>query len=157
MLIFLILLGVALFIALVAWALGVFVHRSLHDDMGLVARWLVGLLVVQFILGMSANLFQTIPDDMPWRVFHEVGPIILHALNGLVIVVLAVWLRILAGRQDRYVGPVALGGTAVAIAFVCGVIFVNLGQNDIYSFAMALGFIVALLEFAYVGFRSMKH
>lgn len=156
MLIVLILLGVAIFFGLVAWALGVFVHRTLHDNVGLVARWLVGLLALQFVLGMAANLFQKIPDEMPWKVFHEFGPIVVHAFNGLVIVTLAVWLRIIAGKQKRFVVQAAIGGTAAAVAFASGIIFVNFGQNDIYSYLMALGFIVALLEFAYVGFRTLK-
>jgi hypothetical protein len=155
MLLFLILLGVALFIWLLAWALGQLVHRVLGDNLGRGARLLVALLVVQFALGMAANLFQEIPDVEPWRVFHELGPIVWHAFNGLVIVIFAVWLRVLAGRQKRYVVHVAIGGTATAVAFVSGVIFVNLGKNDVFSYLMALGFITALLEFSYVGFRTL--
>jgi hypothetical protein len=155
MILFLILLGVALFIGLLAWALGQLVHQWMHDDLGRLARVLVGLLVVQFALGMAANLFQEIPDVEPWRVFHDLGPIVWHAVNGLVIVILAVWLRVLAGRRKRYVAHVAIGGTAVALAFVSGVIFVNFGKNDAYSYIMALGFITALLEFSYVGFREL--
>lgn len=136
--------------------MGRFVHVYLRDDLGRGARWLTGLLVLQFVLGMAANLFQKIPDDKPWMVFHELGPISLHTINALLILTLAVWLRVLAGRKRQFVVPVAVGGTAAAIAFVCGTIFVNLGQNDIFSYVMALGFIVALLEFAYIGFRMFK-
>ena len=143
-------------IALLSWALTIFVHRYLKDGLRPLARWLVGLLVVQFILGMASNLFVTIPKVKPYLVFHEFGPIAIHAANGVLIIILAVWLRILAGRQKRYIAPAAIGGVSAAIAFAAGVIFVNFGQNNIYSFIMAVGFITAFTEYAYIAFRTSK-
>lgn len=142
----------AVVIALLAWGLRALVRRWLHDDLRNVAKLLVGLLVLQFVLGMAANLFQTIPTDKPWLVFHEFGAILLHTVNATVILILAIIFRILSARKKRLEKPASLGGTAVAVAYLCGIVFVNAGQNDIFSFIMALGFITAIIAYCYAAF-----
>jgi len=143
----------ALVLALIATLLTLLVRKGLHNDPRGLALLIVGLLVLQFVLGMLSNLFVTIPDVEPWRVFHYFGPVVLHTLNALCLVVFAVNYAVIvrkASRTMRIAG--AVGGIAIVVAFASGVIFVNRGQNDVFSFTMSLGFITALVSYAFAAF-----
>jgi hypothetical protein len=156
MLLAIILLIAVIVLALLYWGLRVVVRRWLGDDMQKQAILLVVLLVVQFILGMLANLFQNIPKVKPYLVFHEVGPIALHTANATVILFLAIIFRILSAKKKRMEVPAGIGGTGVGVAYLCGILFVNGGQNNLYSFVMSLGFVMAIVAFSYAAFSPAK-
>gem|GEM_PF-2964140 len=145
--------SVVLVLALIATLLTVLVRKGLHSDPRGLALLIVALLVLQFVLGMLSNLFVTIPDVEPWRVFHYFGPVVLHTLNALCLVVFAVNYGVITRRKAKAMRIAgAIGGIGIVVAFLSGVTFVNRGQNDVYSFTMSLGFIVALVSYAFAAF-----
>ena len=148
-----ILLSLSIFVALCI----LIVRKGLHNNNLRLARVMVGLLVLQFILGMLSNLFVSIPTFEPWRVFHYFGPIMLHTLDATFLLVFAILFMIntRTTRRERMIGGIGLLG--VIIAFASGVIFVNAGQYDIFSFTMSLGFITALIAFCAIAMRQPPH
>lgn len=149
MVLLIVLLSIAISVAIISTFLGVLVKKALRNDNRKLARLILGLLVLQFILGMMANLFVTIPTTESWRIFHEFGPVLLHTLNALYLLIFSIIFLVNAIRKDKQMRAAAVTGCiAVIVAFTSGVIFVNHGQQDAYSFAMALGFITALMAYA---------
>ena len=140
-------------LAIVWVLLRLFVRRALKDDARRLNRLVLILLVVQFILGMTANLWVTIPDSQPWIVFHQVGPILLHTINALLLLDFSIMSLALAVKDGRRVGVAVWGLASVILAFASGLLFVNAGQNDLFSFTMALGFLGAFLSFGYRAFN----
>ena len=113
-----------------------------------------GLLIVQFILGMLANLYATVPTQKPYEVFHQVGYINLHAINGTLLLILSVVLVVKLKHQPAF--KQALGGAInVVLAFTFGELFVFL-HNDIFSLLMALAFIGALLSYARLALQKQS-
>ena len=110
------------------------------------ARIILVLLGLQFILGMLANFYVEIPKVQYWIVFHHWGYVLTHALNGVLLLALAIVFMGQALRQKRLVGPAAGGLASIFLAFVAGEIFVANG-NDIWSLVMALGFLGAFASY----------
>jgi len=113
---------------------------------------ILSLLVLQFILGILANLYSTVPSQKPYDVFHQFGFIIFHALNGTLLLVLGIILVIKFRKQTSF--KLAAGGLLnLILAFTFGEFFV-FTQHDIFSFLMAMGFIGALLLYAKIAFEG---
>jgi hypothetical protein len=116
-------------------------------------RIILGLLVLQFILGMLANLYQEVPEGAPQEVYRQFGYISLHALNAAALVILAIVFLVKAVRQHRAVGPAIGGLSAIVVAYACGVVFVETG-NDVLSFVMGLAFVGALIGYTRLAFGA---
>lgn len=109
-----------------------------------------GLLVLQFVLGMLANLYATIPHQKPYEVFHQFGYILFHALNGTLLVILGIMFAVKSRKQAHF--KYSIGGLVnLLFAFTFGELFV-FTQNDIFSLLMALAFVGALLSYARIVF-----
>jgi len=110
------------------------------------ANAIVGLLILQFVLGMLANLFSNVPSQKPYVVFRQFGFIAFHALNAVALVVLAIVLLVKLHKSSE--AKQAIGGLVnIVLAFIFGELFV-FTQRDIFSFLMALAFIGALMSYA---------
>ena len=115
---------------------------------------IVGLLVLQFVLGMLANLYATVPQQKSYEVFHQLGFITFHALNGTLLVILGV-VFLVKSRKTSSLKP-AIGGLAsMVLAYTFGELFV-FTHHDIFSFLMSLSFIGALLSYARVAFSGQR-
>lgn len=111
-------------------------------------RGILGLLVLQFVLGMLANLYATIPQDKPYEVFHQFGYILFHALNGTLLLVLGSILVFKSrGQTQTSLIRTIVGLVNLVLAFSFGELFV-FTQNDLFSLLMAFAFIGALLSYA---------
>lgn len=145
--------SVLLGLAIISTLLVLLVRFALQNNNLRIARLIVGLLALQFILGMLANLFASIPSYQPWRVFHYVGPIALHTFNGLCLLILACIFLRNALKTYQSIRQAVGGLICIVVAFASGTIFVNAGQNNVFSFIMALGFLGALLAYCSVAMR----
>lgn len=115
----------------------------------------MALLVLQFILGMLANLYATIPAQRPYEVFHELGFINLHAINGVLLLVLGSILVVKTRHESVFKRAVGgLGG--LVVAFACGEVFV-FTQQDMFSLLMALAFLGALFSYLRLAFEKRVH
>src|SRR6266576_1125041 len=126
-----------------------------------------GLLNLQFVLGVLASLYSTIPKNNPGKVFSSFGFILFHALIGFLLLVLAVVYLVWSIRRRSGYLTQAIGGlVSIGLAVVFGELFVYT-QKDIFSLFMAISFISALLAYDRVLFtvtmpskksnRSYKH
>ncbi|MGH7203495.1 MAG: hypothetical protein ACREHC_03570 [Candidatus Levyibacteriota bacterium] len=118
------------------------------------ALGLIGMLSLQFLLGMFANLFIEFPEKASekqlWAFTWTQIPLDLHIIIGLGLLIGAVVLFIKAIRQKNRQWLIAssIGGVAIVVADYTGASFIS-SQSDSYSFAMAVSFIVALLAYGW--------
>lgn len=125
------------------------------------------LLAAQFLLGMAVNLFVTIPTNHPganppeyfsgvvqsvkWAITFSSSPLwlFLHALLGLVLVVLTLVLLIAAivARKKSWIIVAILGFLFTLAAGFNGGSFLNYNE-DFSSMLMSVGFILAMLVYA---------
>lgn len=143
-------------VVVVSYLLNLFVCKVLKNDNSLLAIVMVGLLILQFILGMLANLFETIPKVQPYDVWHSPGPILFHSLNALVLIILSVifLIRAIKDRDSVTIGIISL--ICILLATYSGITFILTGQMNVYSFIMSMGFIVVFLFYAWKGFSTFN-
>ncbi len=118
------------------------------------------LLPFQLLLGMWINLFVNIPDPVVSNFFTSGGGIVLvvHMLNGLAIIVLSIVTIVLATRFNK-VAPLRLSIAAVVfvvLAIASGIKFDFFGQNDAFSYTMAIGFVLSVLSLSFAGRLAMQ-
>jgi hypothetical protein len=123
------------------------------------------LLAIQFVLGMTANLFVTVPSNHPganppdyfsglvhsvaWAVTSSPLWLLLHAILGLLLLVLAVIFIIAAivARKGGWIAVAIIGFIGVMSAGFNGGSFLEYNY-DINSFFMAVSFIVAMTAYS---------
>jgi len=131
------------------------------------AAVIIVLLGAQFLLGMTVNLFVTIPTNHPgarppeyfsgvyqsvtWAVTSSSSPLwlLLHASLGLVLVVLTIVLLIAAivARKGGWIAVASIGFIGVLGAGFNGGSFLNYNEN-FSSMLMSVGFILAMVTYA---------
>src|SRR5436309_8247737 len=128
----------------------------------LLSRILMPLLIVQFLLGMFANLFVTFStstDPNPLAVVFTGGSpaLMLHVLIAVVLFLLALQVLVSAAFTDRrpVVAIASAGFASIALAFFSGIAFVYSGfANDSLSYLMAVGFLFGLIIYGYFAGRE---
>ncbi|MDA8397219.1 MAG: hypothetical protein M0Z29_05105 [Actinomycetota bacterium] len=108
---------------------------------------LLGLLGVQFLLGMAINLFVHIsPAGAGMAEMMGNGPLVgIHMMLGMILAVggaLGVATALHNGWPATVCAVVALGG--ILVAGLGGVAFLMGGQSNSASYLMAVGFLVAV-------------
>lgn len=107
------------------------------------------LLVIQFILGMYNNLYVTFPTSGfldNWKFAARSISESLHILIGTIILVFTFNTLAKAIRmKNRHMITVGIiGGFSMLLAFIGGILFVST-QNDVWSYAMSIGFLIGIL------------
>ncbi len=125
---------------------------------------ILGLLGLQFLLGMYLNLVATswAPGNVPVTLPHLFGPaaggvplLAVHATLGVLLVFLAVVVIYLlrgAGRRRALGGGVA-GLLAILLAGLGGADFLDGGGPPLASYLMAVGFLAAFWAYFWVRVR----
>ena len=118
---------------------------------------ILGFLVLQFILGMTLNLFVTFPnipanssDQIYFNAVFTIPFLLEHFIVGVGLLLGSVWILISAIKTKlRNISLVAvLGLVSISTAYISGFEFLLSGfQNNLFSFTMSIGFIVALLSY----------
>ena len=128
------------------------------------ARWfridvyaILAFLTLQFILGMVLNLFVTfpsIPPGSPDPVYFNAiisTPFLLeHFIVGVGLLLGSIWILLGAAyiKNHRMLAASTFGFLAILVAYVSGFEFLLSGfQDDVFSFSMSMGFIVALAAY----------
>ena len=114
-------------------------------------------LVLQFILGMTLNLFVTFPnipvnssDQIYFNAIFTTPFLLEHFIVGVGLLLGSAWILISAIKTRlRNISLVAvLGFISILTAYISGFEFLLSGfQNNLFSFTMSIGFIVALLSY----------
>lgn len=112
------------------------------------------LLVVQYVLGMLANLDVQIPANLTngnaWRWAYTNSPLIqTHVLTGTLLLVLSLAALVLGSvaRSTPAVIVAVVGLVMMLVAYLAGVSFLSSGQQSASSLWMSLGFLGALLAY----------
>lgn len=109
--------------------------------------WMLGLLGVQFLLGMGVNFYVALPSGGMTEMMNS-GPsplLVVHMMLGMALgagALLTLWFARQHGRRPIVCAVVALGG--VVGAGISGMVFVTGGHSDVASFLMSGGFLVAV-------------
>src|SRR2546426_8425699 len=119
----------------------------------ILSRIMMPLLIVQFLLGMFANLFitfSTSTDPNPLAVVFAGGSpaLMLHVVIAVVLFILALQVLVTATFIHRkpLVAIATAGFASIALAFFTGIAFVYSGyQNESLSYLMAVGFLFGLI------------
>ncbi len=122
------------------------------------------LLIVQFLLGMFANLFitfSTSTDPNPLAVVFTGGSpaLMVHVLIAVVLFILALQVLVTATFINRrpVVAIASAGFVSIALAFFTGLAFVYSGyENDSLSYLMAVGFLFGLIIYGYFAGRGER-
>jgi hypothetical protein len=117
------------------------------------------LLAIQFLLGMTLNLFVALPSGGGAGSILVSDPVLLLHL-GVGILLLGLAGRALAMalplHRPRLVAVTALGLTSVVVAFLSGLSFMSGGQSAGASFVMSAGFAGAFLAAALLLFYGRE-
>jgi heme A synthase len=109
-------------------------------------------LVVQYLLGMYVNMFVPFPEQgseaQMWEFAKSHPSVMAHILIGTILLLNALFffIRALRSKDTIWKKTSGLGVLGIVIAFVAGEQFIG-SQNDVLSYAMSLGFILALLSY----------
>ena len=122
------------------------------------------LLILQFLLGMFANLFitfSTSTDPNPLAVVFTGGSpaLMMHVLIAVVLLILALQVLVTAIFINRrpVVVVASAGFASIALAFFTGIAFVYSGyENDPLSYLMAVGFLFGLIIYGYFAGRGER-
>jgi hypothetical protein len=118
---------------------------------------MLGLLYLEFVLGIMAALYQEIPEGQASvEVYRQLGYVSLHAALALALVGLAVYIAIQAFRRKVARPELAMstaGLGAILVSFGAGGAFVST-DNDALSLVMALGFLVAIAIYARLAYAQ---
>ena len=122
------------------------------------------LLILQFLLGMFANLFitfSTSTDPNPLAVVFTGGSpaLMMHVLIAVVLLILALQVLVTAIFINRrpVVVVASAGFASIALAFFTGIAFVYSGyENDSLSYLMAVGFLFGLIIYGYFAGRGER-
>ena len=125
------------------------------------AVFMIVLLVLQYILGMVANMYVQFPDTTQpgqlWEFARTQFATGAHILIGTLLVVGAIIFVIRAALQKSggWIASSVLGLISLLIAFFAGVTFVTF-QVDAFSLVMALAFIAAFIAYGWGLFATRK-
>lgn len=113
---------------------------------------LIGTLILQFLFGMFTALFVSFPEGVSekqvWKFAGQQIPIVIHMLLGLLILLgaIALVVRVIMMKDKNWIWTSVIGLVGVLVADITGILFVA-QQNDMYSYAMAVAFIVSLVAY----------
>ncbi|MGB8212082.1 MAG: hypothetical protein WCE68_00860 [Anaerolineales bacterium] len=132
-------------------------QNGLHGN----AIFMIGGLVIQYALGMLANLFVQFPNttraDLLWAFARTQFPTLAHIVVGTILLAGAILLAVRAARQkDRlWIVSSVAGLVSILAAIFGGTQFVT-SQLNAYSLVMALATILAFLSYGWGLYASRR-
>jgi hypothetical protein len=136
-------------------------NAKAQDGLRTQAILMLGLLVIQYALGILTNLYVQFPNtdqpDQLWAVARSQFSSAAHIVLGLLVLVGAVVFVIRALRKSNrgWLGSAVTGLIGIIIAIYGGVTFTTT-QAAAYSLVMALGFIASLVAYGWGLYAAMR-
>jgi hypothetical protein len=113
---------------------------------------LLGLLAIEFLLGMALNLFVTLPTGSPLHILESSPLLIVHAVVGVLLLGFAsniVRWSVRAGEGIAVAFSV-LGLLSAVLAIGAGFAFAFGDQSAVASYSMSVGFVGLVVEAGYL-------
>lgn len=115
--------------------------------------WMIGVLIIQYVLGMTSNLFVSFPTDgnpgLFWQfAWHQI-PTALHIIVGTLLFVFSIVILVIAMKQKvkRWITAGIIGIISIFVAAFAGAQFVST-QSNVFSYVMSLFFIIAFISYS---------
>lgn len=131
------------------------------DPLKIQTYFLLSFLIVQYLLGMAANLFVQFPDTTnevkQWEFAKTQFLVMAHIVLGLLLLIGGVvfFIRAIRRKDKQWLISASIGLLAILVAIVAGSQFVPT-QQDAYSYTMAVAFIVAFASYGWGIFQAKK-
>ena len=129
------------------------------DPLRIQSYFLLGALVLQYLLGMFANMFVHFPDTTNekslWEFAKSHAPIVSHIILALLLVIggIVFLIRAIRRKEKHWIIAASVGLVAMLVASFGGAQFIQT-QQDGYSYTMAVAFIVAVFSYGWGLFQS---
>lgn len=111
---------------------------------------LIVALLAQIVVGVANALWLNVPTSgNAWSTSSPSWLVDVHMVVGVVLLVLAVWVAVQAGRErDRtWTAASLVGIVGIVVGFAGGVIFMSADGNAVSSFAMAIGCVISIAAY----------
>lgn len=129
-------------------------NQKSNPQLRLQGFFIIGFLLVQYLLGILSNLYVQFPDNnTDWQHWHFAKGqllIVAHIVVGMLLLIGMIVLYIRAFRSKDKIWKIAsgIGLGSVLLAIMSGSEFIST-QSAIYSFVMSVLFVIALGSIAW--------
>jgi SNF family Na+-dependent transporter len=131
------------------------------DPLGIQSHVILGILILQYLLGMAANLFVQFPDTKNekklWEFAGSQWTVVTHMILGFLLLIggFVLLFRSIRRKDKNWIIAGGVGLFAILIAVGAGSEFIPT-QQDVYSFLMAAAFILAILAYGWGIYKAKK-
>ena len=128
--------------------------RGFLKPVFMMASFELAFLVIQFLVGMYVNLFVTLPNPLSFLgmmgfmgVYSGFAFVMLHMMIGILVGLTSIGILFVSFFSGRFNMSILSLSLLLSIIFagVNGLFFVFDGQNNINSYLMSIGFILAVI------------
>ncbi len=131
------------------------------DPMRIQAHIILGTLILQYLLGMFANMFVNFPNTKNetalWE-FAKVQPSVMtHIILGALLVIggIVLLIRAIRKKDKQWILASSVGLLSLLIASIAGARFIPT-QQDGYSFVMAVTFLLAVFSYGWGLYKAKR-
>jgi hypothetical protein len=130
-----------------------------RDPLRIQSHVILGILILQYFLGMLANLFVQFPDTtnekLLWQFVQGQWIVVTHMILGFLLLIGSIVLlfRSIRRKDKDWIIAASLGLAAILTAVGAGSEFIPT-QQDVYSYIMAVAFIIAVISYGWGIFKT---
>ena len=131
------------------------------DPLRIQAHVILGTLIVQYLLGMFANMFVTFPDTSKeatlWEFAKAQPSIMTHIVLAALLVIggIVLLIRAIRKKDKQWIIAGSVGLFGLLAGGIAGARFIPT-QQDGYSFIMAVAFIVSFVAYGWGIYKGGK-
>ncbi|HVA97040.1 MAG TPA: hypothetical protein VND99_05290 [Candidatus Acidoferrales bacterium] len=131
------------------------------DPIRIHSHFLLGFLILQYLLGMFANMFVQFPDTTNevklWEFAKGQWPVMTHIILGALLVIggIVFLIRTIRRKDKQWIIAASVGLFSMLVAGIAGARFVPT-QQDVYSYIMAVAFILAFISYGWGLYKAKK-
>ena len=132
-----------------------------RDPLKIQSHVILGILILQYLLGMAANLFVQYPDTNKEKILWEFAKsqwtVVTHMVLGFLLLIggIVLLFRAIRRKDKNWIIAGSVGLFAILSAVGAGVEFIPT-QQDAYSYIMAAAFILAVLAYGWGIYKAKK-
>lgn len=132
-----------------------------RDSLKIQSHFILGFLIVQYLLGMYANLFVQFPDSTSektlWKYAGNHVSVDIHMIVALMLVIAGIVLliRTVLRKNKYWIIAASVGLFSILVATVAGVEYIPTQQN-IFSYIMGIAFILAFVSYGWGLYKAKK-
>ena len=131
------------------------------DPLRIQAHIIFGFLIIQYLLGMAANMFVSFPDTTNevklWEFAKGQWSVMSHIILGALLVIggIVVLIRAIRKKDKQWIIATSVGLFSMLVAGIAGARFIPT-QQEVYSYIMAVAFILALLAYGWGIYKAKR-